>query len=122
MLLIPFAIRLRSDGDEGSRFLAVGAASMLICSGGLEGGNGVFDDWNLYAIGGLFIALCVWRYAAAVASNEMDATRGSPPGRGWLPQYLHVDHGEPRGGALTGGRSRRSEQTQKPKAMGCPTS
>jgi len=70
MLLIPFAIRLRSDGDEGSRFLAVGAASMLIFQAVWKAANGVFDDWNLYAIGGLFIALCVWRYAAAVASTR----------------------------------------------------
>ena len=69
MLLLPFAVRLRSSADEGSRFLGVGAVSMLVFQAVWKAANGVFDDWNLYAIGGLFIALCVWRYAAAAAST-----------------------------------------------------
>jgi hypothetical protein len=70
LLLVPVAIRLRASGDEGSRFLAVGAASMLIFQAIWKAANGVSDDWNLYAIGALFIALCVWRYAAAVAATR----------------------------------------------------
>ena len=69
-LLVPLALGFRSPADEGSRFLLVGAVSMLVFQAVWKAANGVFDDWNLYAIGGLFIALCVWRYAAAAASTR----------------------------------------------------
>jgi hypothetical protein len=69
MLLMPLAIWLRSSSDEVTRFLAIGSASMLVFQALWKAANGVFDDWNLYAIGGMFIALCVWRYAAAAAST-----------------------------------------------------
>ena len=68
-LLIPLVLRFRSSSDELTRFLAVGAASMLVFQGVWKALNGVFDDWNLYAIGGLFVALLIWRYAAAAAST-----------------------------------------------------
>jgi hypothetical protein len=70
VLLIPLALGFRAPADEGARFLAVGAVSMLVFQAVWKAANGVFDDWNLYAIGALFIALCAWRYAAAAASTR----------------------------------------------------
>jgi hypothetical protein len=69
VILVPLAIWSRASTDEGSRFLAVGAVSMLVFQAVWKAANGVFDDWNLYAIGAMFIALFVWRYAAAVATT-----------------------------------------------------
>ena len=69
-LLIPLAVSLfSSSGDETTRFLAVGAASMLVFHAVWKAQNGVFDDWNLYAIGALVVALAIWRHAAAAAST-----------------------------------------------------
>jgi hypothetical protein len=68
-MLVPLAISLRSSKDEVTRFLAVGAVSMLVFQAVWKALNGVFDDWNLYAIGGTVVALFIWRYVAAAAST-----------------------------------------------------
>lgn len=68
-ILVPLAIALRSSKDEMTRFLAVGAVSMLVFQAVWKALNGVFDDWNLYAIGGMAVALFIWRYVAAAAST-----------------------------------------------------
>ncbi len=68
-LLVPLAISFRSSSDEVTQFLAVGAGSMLVFHAVWRALNGVFDDWNLYAIGAMFLAIFIWRYAAAAAST-----------------------------------------------------
>jgi hypothetical protein len=65
-MLIP-ALVWRTRDDELTRFLVVCAASMLALQAVWKSEIGVFEDWNLYAIGGLLAAIVVWRYAAARA-------------------------------------------------------
>lgn len=68
-MLVPLAVWSRSPADEVTRFLAVAAVSMLTFQAVWKAQLGVFDDWNLYAIGAMLIAVCVWRYAAEAAET-----------------------------------------------------
>jgi len=69
LLVIPMALSYRRSADEASRFVLIGAVSMLMFQAVWKAANGVWDDWNLYSIGAMFIAIAVWRYAAAAASS-----------------------------------------------------
>ena len=57
--------------DETTRFLALAAASMLSMQAIWKSQLGVFDDWNLYAAGGLLTAIVIWRYVAAAAVTPL---------------------------------------------------
>jgi hypothetical protein len=66
VMLIP-AVIWRRRGDELTRFLVVCAASTLAMQIVWKSEIGVFEDWNLYATGGLLAAIVIWRYVAANA-------------------------------------------------------
>jgi len=68
-MLVPLILSFRRRNDEVTAFLVVAAVSMLIFQAVWKAQLGVFDDWNLYAIGALVIAICVWRYVAAAATT-----------------------------------------------------
>ena len=66
-MLIPFLAWRRQRSGETTTFLGVAAICMLVFQAVWKAQLGVFDDWNLYAIGGVIVSLLIWRYAAMVA-------------------------------------------------------
>lgn len=70
-MLIPALAAMRQGADETTRFLAVAAVSMLLIQAVWKSQLGVFDDWNLYAAGGLLSSIVIWRYAAAAAATPL---------------------------------------------------
>jgi len=70
-LLLPALVGSRWRIDETTRFLALAAASMLLIQIVWKSQLGVFEDWNLYAAGGLSTAIVVWRYASAAAATPV---------------------------------------------------
>jgi len=87
-LLLPAAIWHRRPADEQAVFLGIATASMLVFQAVWKAQLGVFDDWNLYAIGGLITALLVWRYAAAAAVTPAMRIAGAALAAiGWVHTY-----------------------------------
>jgi hypothetical protein len=87
-LLLPFAIWHRRPMDETTAFLGIATASMLAFQAVWKAQLGVFDDWNLYATGGLIAALLVWRYAAmAAVTPGMRIAGAALAAVGWLHTY-----------------------------------
>jgi len=76
-LLIPLTVWRPKPLDEVTAFLIVGAVSMLLMQVIWKAQLGVFDDWNLYAIGGLITALAIWRYVAVAASTMIMRVAGA---------------------------------------------
>jgi hypothetical protein len=70
-LLLPFAVWRRRPADEVTAFLAVAVVSMLLFQLIWKAQLGVFDDWNLYAMGAVLTALLIWRYAAMAAVTPL---------------------------------------------------
>src|SRR5262249_3564289 len=66
-MLVAVLVCTRDWRDEGTRFLGIAALSMLIFQAVWKAALGVFDDWNLYAIGAMVISCFIWRYIAAAA-------------------------------------------------------
>ena len=69
LMLIPLFVWHRHDLDDEGRFLAIGAASMLLFQAIWKAQLGVYNDWNLYGIGGLVVSLLVWRAISSSARS-----------------------------------------------------
>ena len=83
-MLVPLAIWHR-ERDEGTRFLAIAAGSMLLLQLVWKAQLGVFDDWNLYAIGGMLTGLFIWRGVTAAAQTApARITAAALAATGWL--------------------------------------
>ena len=70
LMLIWLAAWNRLTTDVTGVFLAVGGASMLIFQAAWRSQIGVYNDWNLYAIGALVVAVLVWRSIALAATTR----------------------------------------------------
>jgi hypothetical protein len=70
LLVVPAGLWAVRRGDESTKFLTLAAASMLLLQVLWKSQIGVFEDWNLYATGGLLASLLMWRYAAAHAQSR----------------------------------------------------
>jgi hypothetical protein len=68
-ILLPLLAWRRREMDDVGTFLAVAAGSMLLFQVVWKSQIGVFDDWNLYAIGGMLTTVYIWRSLAAVATT-----------------------------------------------------
>jgi len=55
--------------DETGRFLAIAAASLLVFQFVWKAQIGVYNDWNLFAIGGLVLGVLIWRSVVVVATG-----------------------------------------------------
>jgi len=75
LLIGPLAIRRRLDADLHGRFLLVAASGLLVFQGVWTAQLGVYNDWNLYAVGGLVISTALWRAVAVAATTP--ARRGA---------------------------------------------
>jgi len=76
LLLIPavlvmpiLAWRRRLLPDETGVFLAIAAGSLIVFQLVWKAQIGVYNDWNLFAIGALVLAVLLWRSAALAANN-----------------------------------------------------
>ena len=67
-MLMPFVVWRTRPADETTAFLGVATICMLLFQTVWKAQLGVFDDWNLYAIGGVIASLLIWRYAATAAA------------------------------------------------------
>jgi hypothetical protein len=68
-MLVPFAAWSVRPTDQTTAFLGVATICMLVFQAIWKAQLGVFDDWNLYAIGGVITSVLIWRYAATAAST-----------------------------------------------------
>jgi len=90
-MLVPLVFSLRKAADEYTRFLGIAAVTMLIFQAIWRADLGVFDDWNLYAIGGMVIALFIWRYVAVAASTTPKRMAAAGMAAiGWLNTYAWI--------------------------------
>ena len=76
MLLAPFALLLpvltwwrRLTIDETGMFLAIAAGSLLAFQLVWKAQIGVYNDWNLFAIGGMVLGVLIWRSVVPAATN-----------------------------------------------------
>lgn len=98
VLLPPLAVWHRRGRDELTEFLAVSVGSMLLFQAIWKAQLGVYDDWNLFAIGGMLTGLLVWRSVAAAArTRPLRTTAIVLAGTGWLHTYAWVvaNHAKP---------------------------
>ena len=70
-MLLPLAVWHRHDRDEPTTFLAVSAGSLLLFQAIWKAQLGVYEDWNLYAIGGMLTSLYIWRGVSAAARTPL---------------------------------------------------
>lgn len=66
-MLLPFTVWRRRPADEVTAFLVTAVVPMLLFQAIWRAQLGVFDDWNLYAIGAMLTTLFIWRYVAIAA-------------------------------------------------------
>lgn len=76
MLLAPWVLLLpmlawwrRLAIDETGTFLTSAAGSLLVFQFVWKAQIGVYNDWNLFAIGGLVMGVLIWRSVAGVAAG-----------------------------------------------------
>jgi hypothetical protein len=67
LMIVPSVIWRTRPVDEVATFLAISAGSMMLLQAIWKSQIGVFEDWNLYAIGGMLTMMCIWRYMAVAA-------------------------------------------------------
>lgn len=72
LMMLPLAAWKRVPGDDATRFLAIAASMLLLIQALWRAQLGVYMDWNLFATGGMALALFVWRIIA-VAANARPA-------------------------------------------------
>jgi hypothetical protein len=69
-LLVPLIVFDRRPYDREATFLAIAAGMLLIFQALWRAQLGVYNDWNLFAIGGLCVGLFVWRRVGGLADAE----------------------------------------------------
>ena len=99
VLILPaLAVWRRGERDELTAFLAVSAGSMLVFQATWRAQLGVYDDWNLFAIGGMLTGLLIWRTVAVAArTRPLRIAAIWLAGTGWLHTYAWVlaNHSKP---------------------------
>lgn len=70
LVSIPLLAWRRRNLTEEDCFLAWGAASMLVFQAIWRAQLGVFNDWNLYAIGAFVVSLTLWRAIVSAARSS----------------------------------------------------
>jgi len=60
-LIVPLAVFMPRPYDDETSFLAIAAGMLLAFQALWKAQLGVYNDWNLFAIGGLCAGLLVWR-------------------------------------------------------------
>ena len=95
LMLMPLFVWHRHDLDDEDRFLAIGAASMLVFQAIWKAQLGVYNDWNLYAIGGVVVSLLVWRADFVCGAHSPTAHGGLCSGSDMRAEHVRLDRGEP---------------------------
>lgn len=88
-MLAPIAVW--HPADRVTAFLAVTAGTMLFLQAVWKSQIGVFDDWNLYAIGGMITSILIWRVVAMTASTRLlRVAAAAVVALGWLQTYAWI--------------------------------
>lgn len=90
-MIAPLVAWRRLGRDEVTVFLAIAAGSLLLLQVVWRAQLGVFDDWNLYAIGGMLASVFIWRGIASAATTvPMGVAAAALAATGWLHTYAWI--------------------------------
>lgn len=71
VMAAPLVAWRRLAPDTAGRFLLVAASSLLLFQLVWRAQLGVYNDWNLFAVGGLVVGVALWRAVALAATTPL---------------------------------------------------
>lgn len=69
LMALPLLVWKRFVDDDLTRFLGIAAAMLLLLQLVWKAQLGVYDDWNLFATGGMCVGIFLWRTIALQAAS-----------------------------------------------------
>jgi hypothetical protein len=91
LMIVPLVIWRRCEAGDVNRFLMVAAGVMLTFQFIWRAQLGVYNDWNLFAIGALVVTTCLWRLIASAArTRQLRVAASGIALAGWAHTYAWV--------------------------------